>query len=56
MLYFGKEQDFEYLAMTELGDNLQQLLQKCGGRFSLKSVIQIGLQLFERIATFHQTT
>lgn len=38
-----------YLVLEELGDNLERLREKCGGRFTLKTVLMIALQMLDRI-------
>ena len=35
--------------MSELGDNLDDLRKKCGGRFTLKCTLMIGLQILDRM-------
>lgn len=42
-----------YLVMEELGNNLEDLRQHCGGRLGLKTVVMVGLQLLERVEYLH---
>ncbi len=43
----------EILIMSLLGPNLQSLLKESGGRFSLKTVLMIGMQTLKRIEILH---
>ncbi len=44
---------YNILVMDLLGNSLQELLQKCGGKFSLKTLLQIAIQLIDRIKFIH---
>jgi len=46
---YGNETNYHYLVMTLYGPNLDQLLKLCGGTFSLKTTMIIGLQLLDRL-------
>lgn len=50
---FGQEGIFNYMVIDLLGDSLECLRQKCGGTFSLKTVIGVGLQMLRRLETVH---
>ena len=50
---FGQEGIFNYMVIDLLGDSLEGLRQKCGGTFSLKTVIGVGLQMLKRLETIH---
>lgn len=52
--WFGTENNVKYLVCEALGKSLQELLTKCGGSFSLKTVIMTGLQILNRIEHLHQ--
>ena len=41
------------LVMDLLGPNLADLLQLCGGRFSLKTTLVIAIQVLDRLETLH---
>ena len=41
------------LVIQELGPNLEDLLQFCGGRFSLQTCLNIGLQILDRVEQLH---
>lgn len=43
---YGKETDYNFVAMTYLGRNMESLLKKCGGKFSLPTAINIFEQSF----------
>ncbi|XP_040175275.1 casein kinase 1-like protein HD16 [Anopheles arabiensis] len=44
----------DVLVLVRLGPSLQELLDLCGGRFGLKTVSQLALQLLARPETFHE--
>lgn len=48
-----KELTKEMLVMTLLGDNLQTLLEK-HGRFSVKTILMLGIQCIQRIEKLHK--
>ena len=50
---FGQEGIFNYMVIDLLGDSLEDLKGKCGGYFSLKTVIGIGLQMLRRLEAIH---
>jgi serine/threonine protein kinase len=43
-----------YVVFEELGKNLEEARLGCGGRFSLKTTLMIGLQMLERIEYIHE--
>lgn len=43
-----------FLVFEELGENLERLRQQCGGRFTLKTVLIVTLQLIDRIEYLHK--
>lgn len=45
----------EVLVMSLLGPNLQELMIKCGGHFSLKTILMIGLQCIQRLDVLHES-
>lgn len=51
--WYGVEGEYNCLVMDLLGHSLEQLLVKCGGRFSLKTVLMIADQLLKRIECIH---
>jgi serine/threonine protein kinase len=51
--YFGMEGDYRVLVMDMLGHSLESLFNKCGRRFSLKTVLMIADQLIARIEYLH---
>jgi serine/threonine protein kinase len=48
-----KENDRLYMVIPQFGKNLEQLKQKCNGRFSLKTSLMLTLQMLERIKYIH---
>ena len=51
---FIKGDNFSYLVMSYLGENLESLKKKMDNKFSLKTVSMIGYQLMERIEILHR--
>lgn len=41
LLGYGKEDNYNYVAMSYLGRNLDSLLKKCGGKFTMTSTFNI---------------
>jgi serine/threonine protein kinase len=53
--WYGEDSDkHKYLICEALGKSIQDLLTKCGGSFSLKTVIMVGFQILNRIEYLHQ--
>ena len=52
--WFGTDGKLKYLVCEALGKSLQELVAKCGGSFSLKTVIMAGLQILNRMEFLHQ--
>ena len=46
---YGFEPTFNFLIMTLLGPNLEQLMKLCGGSFSLKTTTILALQVLDRL-------
>ena len=53
---FGKIEDKFYLVMKLLGSNLENLMYKCGGSFSLDTVNFLALQFIERLQILHENS
>lgn len=45
--------DYNHLVMEILGPNLETLFKEANNRFSLKTILQISLQLIDRLALIH---
>ncbi|KAL9987971.1 hypothetical protein ACROYT_G002358 [Oculina patagonica] len=54
VLWSGQEANKNILVMELLGANLDQLLHKVSGKFSLKTVIQLADQMIDRIKFVHE--
>lgn len=53
--WYGEDTDkHKYLVCEALGKSVQDLLTKCGGSFSLKTVLMVGFQILNRIEYLHQ--
>lgn len=54
-VYFtGTHDDKDVMVMQLLGKDLGCLLEKCGGKFSLKTVCMIAIQLLDRVEVLHR--
>jgi len=51
--WYGTEGSFNIMVMELLGTSLEEQLKKCEGPMSLKSVIMIGDQIYQRIEYIH---
>ena len=53
LLGYGKADDYNYIAMSYLGRNLDSLLKKCGGKFSMPTIANIFEQMLNLLRTLH---
>lgn len=53
MFWCGVEGDFNFLITELLGQNLEELLNICSGKFTLKTVLMIADQLLSIIEYIH---
>lgn len=51
--WFGQWDKFNVLVMDLLGKNLEDVFEACGHKFSLKTIIQLTLQLLDRFEYLH---
>lgn len=51
--HFGTQDNYNVMVMDLLGPSLEDLFNRCGRRFSLKTVLQLADQMLERVDTFH---
>eukprot|EP00607_Mallomonas_marina_P007674 CAMPEP_0182416324 /NCGR_PEP_ID=MMETSP1167-20130531/590_1 /TAXON_ID=2988 /ORGANISM="Mallomonas Sp, Strain CCMP3275" /LENGTH=346 /DNA_ID=CAMNT_0024588985 /DNA_START=294 /DNA_END=1334 /DNA_ORIENTATION=- len=52
--HFGTQGPFNYLVMDLLGASLETLFDRCGRRFSVKTVLNLADQMLDRIQTLHE--
>ncbi|CAD8194081.1 unnamed protein product [Paramecium octaurelia] len=53
ILYYGQENHYVYYIMNILGPNLENTSKKCGGSFSLVTMLRLAIQMLSRIETLH---
>jgi casein kinase 1 len=51
--YFGKEGQYHCMVMEYLGKSLEDRVQACGGRFSVKTTVLVAEQILRRIEYLH---
>lgn len=55
LIWCDTYEGFKYFIMVKYGPNLKQMLRKCKAkRFSIKTALQIGMQIVERLQTLHE--
>ncbi|CAD8078093.1 unnamed protein product [Paramecium primaurelia] len=52
--FYGRDENYNFFMETYFGLNLEQLLRKCGNKFSLHTTLRIGIQIIERLQAFHE--
>ncbi|CAA7408770.1 unnamed protein product [Spirodela intermedia] len=52
--WFGVESDYNVLVMDLLGPSLEDLVNQCGGKLSLKSVLMLAHQMIKRLEYVHR--
>ncbi|KAL6309509.1 casein kinase I delta, partial [Sparassis latifolia] len=53
VLWFGEEDNYNVMVMDLLGPSLKDLFNQCGQKFSLKTVLLLGIQLIDRLEFIH---
>jgi serine/threonine protein kinase len=51
--HFGVEDDHNYMVIERLGDSIEQLREKCGGKLKLQTILIIWIQLINRLESLH---
>lgn len=51
--WFGTEGDYNILVIELLGPSLEDLFNFCGKKFSLKTVLQLAVQMISRLEALH---
>jgi serine/threonine protein kinase len=52
--YYGESAGFHIMIMEMLGESLEKLFTRCDRKFSLKTVIMLGIQMLHRIEHHHK--
>jgi len=52
--WFGKVDQYYIMIMQNLGQSLDHLFDRCNKKFSLKTVLMIGIQIFDIIRSLHE--
>ena len=52
--HFGSENAYNVLVIDLLGPSLEDLFDKCGRRFSIKTVCMVARQMLQRVQTIHE--
>ena len=50
---YSQTKGHNYFAMTLLGDNLEALFERCGRRWSAKTLVMVAAQLVHRLEVMH---
>lgn len=53
MVSYGKEDDYNFVVMTSLGRNLDNIVKKCGQKFTLATCSNIADQMLTRLEVLH---
>ena len=51
--HLGMTKKYTYVSMRSLGPSISELLNFCGGRFTVKTTLMIGMQLLDRLQSLH---
>ena len=52
---FGVENNYNYMVIERLGETIESLREKCGGKLKLQTVLTIGIQLINRLENLHSS-
>ncbi len=53
MHWCGQEEDFNFIVMEELSETVEQLLNRCGGKFTMKTAYMLGIELIDILQYYH---
>lgn len=53
MHWCGQEEDYNFIVLEELSCDLKKMLKKCNGKFSLKTTLQIGIEMISILQYYH---
>lgn len=53
MHWCGQEEDYNFIVMEELSKNFRELLNRCDGKFSLKSSLMFGIEAISILQYYH---
>lgn len=54
LYYFGKDHNYSIMVIDLLGPSLEELFQRCGKKFDLKTTVIVGLQILDRLEHMHR--
>ncbi|XP_031622794.1 casein kinase 1-like protein 5 [Contarinia nasturtii] len=54
LIYYGSNDQYDYLVMQLLGPSLEKLFNYCRRKFSLKTVLMLGEKMIRHIESIHQ--
>lgn len=53
IVFYGRDEHYNYFMQTYLGYNLEQLLKRCNYKFSMQTVLRIGIAMIDRLKMLH---
>ncbi len=53
MHWCGQEEDYFFIVLEELSSDMSKLMKKCGGKFSLKTTLLLGIEIISILQYYH---